>query len=86
MRALDFKARRVGIVVLHGAGLWGGLKPGGRQRPHAIRTTSGVHPKGGKIFYLFIIIIIAYCLLRQSPISGITYIALIMTISDYRGN
>ena len=38
------------------------------------------------ILFLFYFIIIAYCLLRQSPMSDITYIALIMNISDYHSN
>jgi len=35
---------------------------------------------------IYIYLIIAYCLLRQSPMSDITYIALIMSISDYHSN
>src|SRR5882724_6533581 len=37
-------------------------------------------------FYFILFIIIAYCLLGQSPISDITCIALIMSISNYCGN
>ena len=36
--------------------------------------------------FFYFILIIAYCLLRQSPMSDITYISLIMSNSDYHGN